>query len=193
LKKILNGYFTDTSFFIEEDQELEILYESFSSKYEGLFHLAFKEREHLSPALIFLYDLSVLFMRRLSQQADLEISREKIEVPLNEEDIALLLMELPLVLGSEHVCAEWIQIQWHALNQVFSELIYDYEGSVESYLKNLDENIHVADRIYFHLVEHKDSNAPFAFIATYSVASKQGAEHLPLMHAFDAFKEDQKS
>lgn len=192
MKKNLYGYFTDTSFFIEEDQDLEILYESFSNKYEGLFHLAFKEKDHLSPALIFLYDLSVMFLKKLSQQPDLEISRERIEVPLNEEEIELILMELPLVLGAEHICTEWLQIQWKALNQVFSTLIVDYEGTVESYLKSLDENIHVADRIYFHLVEQKDSIAPFAFIATYSVASKQGAKHLPLMHAFDAFKEDQK-
>lgn len=192
MKNILQGYFTKDSFYIEQCEGLEELYKSFTDKYEGLFHLAFKEKDHLSPALIFLHDLSSLFIKRLSEQADLEISREALELVLTDEDIQSLLRELPLVLGSEHINENWIQMQWQHLNQVFSAHISGVKGSVENYLKGLDENIHVADRIYFHLVEHKESSAPFAFIATYSVASEHGAKHLPLMHALDTFKDDQK-
>lgn len=192
MKEILYGYFTETSFYIEVCQGLEDLYESFSNKYEGLFHLTFKEKDRLSPAIIFLHDLSSLFLKRLSEQPDLEISRENIEVPLDNEDIDLLLKELPLVLGNEHINADWIRLQWQQLNGIFSKLISDTEGTVESYLKGLNDNIHVADRIYFHLVENKGSSRPFAFIATYSVKSGHGAKHLPLMHAIEEFKEDQK-
>lgn len=192
LKETLYGYFTETSFYIEACQGLEDLYESFSNKYEGLFYLTFKEKEALSPALVFLHDLSSLFLKRLSEQPDLEISREHIDVPLDHEDVDLLLVELPLVLGNEHINADWIHLQWAQLNGAFSKLISHREGSVESYLKGLNDNIHVADRIYFHLVENKGSDQPFAFIATYSVKSGNGAKHLPLMHAIEAFKEDQK-
>jgi non-specific serine/threonine protein kinase len=192
LKKILDAYFTQTSFIIEKCQGLDDLYNNFHNKYEGLFHLAFKGKEHLSPALIFMYDLSSLFLKRLSQQADLEISREKVQVPLRDEDIEVLLKELPLVLGAEYINDGWLQLQWEALNKVFSSLISHYEGSVESYLKKLDENIHVADRIYFHLVEHKGASVPFAFIATYSVEMEEGPKHMPLMHAFETFKDGQK-
>ena len=83
LKKNLHGYFTETSFYIDTCDGLEDLYKSFSNKFEGLFHLAFKEKDCLSPALIFLHDLSSLFIRRLSQQPDLEISIENIEFLLN--------------------------------------------------------------------------------------------------------------
>lgn len=192
MKETLYGYFTEKSFYIEACQGLEDLYESFSNKYEGLFYLTFKEKEHLSSAIIFLHDLSSLFLKRLSEQPDLEISREHIEVLLTNEDIDLLLKELPLVLGNEYINAAWIQLQWQELNSTFSKLIANTEGSVESYLKGLNDNIHVADRIYFHLVENKSSSRPFAFIATYSVRSGHGAKHLPLMHAIEEFKEDQK-
>lgn len=192
MKKILQGYFTDKSFYIEPCEGLEDLYKSFSNKYEGLFHLTFKEKDDLSPALIFLHDLSSLFIKRVSEQADLEILREKLELVLTDEDVQSLLKECPLVLGSEHINGTWIGIQWQHLNRVFSNYIATVEGTVEGYLKGLDENIHVADRIYFHLVEQKEVDVPFAFIATYSVASEHGAKHLPLMNALDAFKDDQK-
>ncbi|WP_240839313.1 DEAD/DEAH box helicase [Acidaminobacter sp. JC074] len=191
-KTLLYGYFTEDSFYIEKCLGLEDLYDSFSDKYEGLFNLTFKDKEHLSPGLIFLHDLSSLFLKRLSEQSDLEISRQDVEVPLLDEDLTLLLEELPLVLGAEHVTSEWLHLQWQHLNDVFSRLILDYEDTVEKFLNSLDENIHVADRIYFHLVENKQSDLPFAFIATYSVKTKSGAKHMPLMHAFETFKDDQK-
>ncbi|MDA8171874.1 MAG: DEAD/DEAH box helicase [Nitrospiraceae bacterium] len=47
-------------------------------------------------------------------------------------------------------------------------------------------------RVYFHLVENKRDDAPFAFLATYSTAlNSQGASrHLPLKYALEEFGED---
>lgn len=192
MKKLLCAYFTQETFYIEKCEEFEDLYKLFYDKYEGLFYLTFKGKKNLSPALIFLHDLSSLFIKRLSQQSDLEISREMIKIPLSDQDIITLIRKLPFVLGSEYVNEEWIRIQWQELNKVFARLIQGYEGLIVDYLENLDKNIHVADRIYFHLVEYEGNNSPFAFIATYSVEFEDGAKHMPLMHAFDTFKDNQQ-
>lgn len=192
MKDIIYGYFTEESFIIEIPEEQNELTKSFTVKYEGLFYLSFKEKDNLSPALIFLHDLSSLFIKRLTEQPDLEISRAYVEVPLTAEDVQSLLNERPLVLGAEHIDEHWLNIQWEQLHLVFKELIQEHEDSVEVFLTQLDENIHVADRIYFHLVENQQSDIPFAFIATYSEKKGKKAKHVPLMHAFEKFQDNQQ-
>ncbi|MDU9049273.1 MAG: hypothetical protein Q3M30_10500 [Candidatus Electrothrix sp. Rat3] len=50
-------------------------------------------------------------------------------------------------------------------------------------------------RIYFHLVENKNSDLPFAFLATY--ATRMGTEgesrHLPLKYALQEYQKDVSS
>jgi non-specific serine/threonine protein kinase len=47
-------------------------------------------------------------------------------------------------------------------------------------------------RVFFHLVENKDRNYPFAFLATYSTRlNPQGkSKHLPLKYALKEYESD---
>ena len=52
--------------------------------------------------------------------------------------------------------------------------------------------MHLVGRVYFHLVENKKGDAPFAFLATYSTGlNAQGtSRHLPLKYALEEFGKD---
>ena len=56
-------------------------------------------------------------------------------------------------------------------------------------MKNKD--INVAGRVFFHLVENKSGEYPFAFLATYSTETvdQKKAAHVPLKNALLEYKE----
>lgn len=48
----------------------------------------------------------------------------------------------------------------------------------------------MAERIFFHLVESKDEEYPFAFLATYATKDQEGRiRHMPLRYALEEFKQ----
>ncbi|MCD8286378.1 MAG: DEAD/DEAH box helicase, partial [Clostridia bacterium] len=52
-------------------------------------------------------------------------------------------------------------------------------------------HLHVPERIYFHLVEQKDEDYPFAFMATYAtIGERNKLRHMPLKYALTEFKSD---
>ncbi len=79
------------------------------------------------------------------------------------------------------------------MNQ-FAIEIKAYQGTVSMYFTERNSHINVAGRVFFHLVENKQGNEPFAFMATYS--SKPSASkktiHTPLKHALKECGGDQK-
>lgn len=195
MKEILNGYITDQSFVVEKphDESLEKLYEDFhEDKYKSLFYLALENKDlALSPCLLFLQEMGSLYIKNLIRLPEIELAREHIEYELSKEQIEELLESLPYLVGMEHVTESWVKNQCEALLGVFKKLIKESDQTVSGFFHEISENLHVADKVYFHLVEQRDANYPFAFMATYSVKKNQKAQHMPLKHAFDHFKKDQ--
>lgn len=176
MKEQLNSYITHDSFIIEKPAEEALLkrYERFAKdKYEGLFYLGLEEsQEGLSPGLNFLHELSAFYLKSLTRLPELELAREHIEHSLSEEDANELMETMPYILGMEHVNNSWITLQCNQILRVFKFLIKESDKSVEDFFHAISENIHVADKVYFHLVEQKEGEYPFAFMATYSVKRK---------------------
>ena len=77
-------------------------------------------------------------------------------------------------------------------NTAFQREIKAYQGTVEDFMKSYSSDVHLVGRIFFHLVESKKEDYPFAFLATYSTGlSKQGAsKHIPLKYALQEFGSD---
>ena len=199
--KLLGAYFLPNTFVIEEMVEpiteaMKIWIEAFETdKYSALYHLGFLNRENwFSPSLDFLHHIAEMLIKKISQQSDIEFSRETVEIYLPEEVLEKLRQEIPFVIGSEYVDDEWIQSTWEAMLVVFKTEIKSYEGTVARYFAEHNSNINVVGRVFFHLVENKDSQFPFAFMATYStkpVKSKR-AVHTPLKNALAEFEGDEK-
>ena len=104
-----------------------------------------------------------------------------------------LLEAVPFVIGAEYVTKEWIKNVFSKLNDIFAEEIAGYEGTVEMYLTEKNQKLHVPERVFFHLVENKDEEFPFAFLATYATKGEEGrVKHVPLKYALTEYKNERE-
>jgi len=206
-KAELNGYFTQNGFVVEEVDKRDskgegendpclLWAERFKAdRYQALFHLGFlKAEKWFSPSVEYLYAISELLITKLTRKVGIELERDAVEVSPSEDEIRKLLDEVPFSIGMEHVDARWITSIWNRLLEVFRNEIKEYEGKVATYFAEKDSNIHVAGRIFFHLVENKDDREPFAFMATYSKKPPKSKKtvHTPLKNALVEFKDNDK-
>jgi SNF2 family DNA or RNA helicase len=94
--------------------------------------------------------------------------------------------------GYEHIDRSWIEKCASCLLPVFQDEISSFPGKVVHYYENRLHHLSVPDRIFFHLVESRDSQFPFAFVATYSESSDGKITHQPLKIALDRYGQEQK-
>ena len=160
--------------------------------YETLYALAFQERPACFDAAgSFLCRVADRFASDLAVAPGLELSREKTEIAPSEDSLARLLCGVPFVLGSECVTEPWLKRQYRRLRDVFRQEIAAYSGTVALYFAEKSQKLHVPERIFFHLVESKDVEAPFAFLATYATKTETGKiRHVPLQYALTEYRED---
>lgn len=189
---------------IETDQALsdaalktqKIVFDRYSKDPDTwLFFLGFHEPEKdLSLSLHYFLSLSALFVRKLSRIPDLETLRHNACPEITENELDDLTQTLPLMTGSEYIDRDLLQTIWDGYQRAFSSTIGKHTGPVSSFFAALNPSIHLAGRVFFHLVENKSEGPPFAFMATYS--SGMGANgkprHLPLKHALSEFEQDRK-
>jgi len=199
--KQLNAYFTYEGFTVgeadpeaqDEIREWSGLFEA--DRYGALFHLGFSTKgKWLSPPLEYLYGIAEGLIRKISQHPELELERESIRVDLHDEEVGLLKEVLPFAIGMEYVDDVWIRRLWKDLLAVFRREIKAYDGTVARYFSEQNDNINIVGRVYFHLVELKEDEYPFAFMATYSTkpAKSRRAMHTPLKNALKEFDGDEK-
>ncbi len=177
----------------EQEEALAWLQEAASDKYRAIYKLGFKKREPwYSVSLNFLHDLTSEFINKLTRQPDLEILREHIELVLTDEECASYIDRMPFMTGMEFITPVWIYDFWRRLNGIFAEDMKNFTGLVQEYLTQHNDEIKIAGRVFFHLVENKaDNDYPFAFMATYSVAGENNkSRHISLKYALTEYKED---
>jgi len=197
----LNAYFLPKDFVIDEmlnqpEDTLNRWIEAFEAdKYRALFHLGFLKKEKwFSPSIEYLHHIAEMLIKKLSQQSEIEFYRDTMQVDLLEDELYRLKEELPFVIGMEYVDDDWMRAVWDRLLAVFRLEIKNYDGTVARYFTEYNSNINVVGRVFFHLVENKEDQYPFAFMATYStkpVKSKK-AVHTPLKNALEEFDGDEK-
>lgn len=141
--------------------------------------------QEYSQSVQYLYKVASTFVKHLVRNPDLEQLREKAKSVLEDNESEMLLTEAPYLNGAEHLDKYWLHCAWDRLNQAYSKDIKKHPGSVSEYFLAKNPDIHLIGRVYFHMVESKKEEYPFAFLATYakesSVTGK--ARHLPLKNA----------
>jgi len=153
---------------------------------EALLYLGFLDKSvSMSDSLSFLRIIAAEFVKKLSMNPDIEVLREKVVIAIEERDIEHFLQRAPYLNGIEYLNQGWILDIWDRLNQEFRIRINAFNGSVAELFSAYSPNIHLVGRVFFHLVESKKEEYPFAFLATYSAdVSKEGkSKHLPLKNA----------
>ena len=162
---------------------------------EALIFLGFEDRTvAISESLHYLRLIASTFIKKLSMNPDIEVLREKIVVEIEEEEIKQLLQKAPYLKGAEYLDQTWIEDVWGTLNHAFCNMIQIYKGSVEEFFAAFNPSVHLVGRVFFHLVESKKEEYPFAFLATYSAdVSKDGkSKHLPLKNAIADYGQNSK-
>lgn len=149
---------------MNEKEPLELLYDM------GLVENPTK----LTISGYFLYLIAEAFFKELTALPELELARQRVKVHPSEETVENLLEATPYAIGTEFVDAEWIRKLFAGLEKIFQREINSYNGTVAMYLAERNQNLHVPERVFLHLVENKDEEFPFAFMATY--ASKKRIE-----------------
>lgn len=174
---------------IEKDQILfqeEVYGRYLKNADKALLFLGFRGQSiPLHESLRYLHIVAALFVRNLSKNPDVELLREETIVGIEDEDIEHFLNNAPYLNGTEYLDRGWIKKVWDRLNQVFCIEINSFKGSVEEFFESYNPMVHLAGRVFFHLVESKKEEYPFAFLATYSAEVSKGgkSKHLPLKNA----------
>ena len=158
-----------------------------------LLVLGFSDQQvYLSPSLDYWRGFAGTFTKKLTRIPDLEILRHKVELLIEEDELRTHLDQAPLMIGSEYINAQLLEDVWTRLNKAFSTAIKSYKGSVEDFIRTYSPNARLVGRVFFHLVENRDDEYPFAFMATYTTRlNRQGrSKHLPLKHALQEYGDD---
>jgi len=177
---------TDTEDDINKSSRLlqKEVYKRFSTDADSwLLFLGFCDQQvPLSPSLDYWRNLAGDFARKLSRMPDLEVLRHNAKVLIEEDELRKHLDRAPMMIGSEYLSMNLLKALWAALNNAFTRAIKSYDGTVEDFIRTYSPNVHLVGRVFFHLVENKDNDYPFAFMATYSTRlNRQGkSKHLPL-------------
>lgn len=160
--------------------------------YKALFYFGFEDKHpDMSVSLSFLHGVCQSFIDNLSHDPDMEITRT-VQMP----DITVfldMLRGIPYAVGVEYVSAGWFASLWTELSAIFEKEISTWDGTVAAFLNTHNAKLNVADRVFFHLVENKSDEYPFAFLATYSTetSEQKKAAHAPLKNALLEYKDRQ--
>ena len=189
-----DGFCPDSGPEILSGEEQEFLARFETDRYHALYRMGLEERRPgLSPSAAFLYLISDTFFKKLTDLPDLELVREHAAAELTEGDAVRLLQAVPFAIGSEYVTADWLAQIFRKLGAIFSEEIAAYDGTVAMYLTEQNQRLRVPERIFFHLVENKDADFPFAFLATYATKGADGkVRHVPLQYALTEYQNERE-
>ncbi|GAB6144394.1 DEAD/DEAH box helicase [Desulfocicer niacini] len=144
----------------------------------------------LEPSLDFFRHLARTFVESLKKMPALEEIRDQSAVPWDNQTLENLLSAAPLMIGAEYLDLAFMTRLWQEMNQGFNRGIGESPLSVSEYLHGFSPHIHLAGRVYFHLVERKDDTLPFQFLATYTPEAANPGKHRPLHWALEAHRDN---
>ena len=139
----------------------------------------------------YIKEIASFFIDNLLSSTGIELEREKIEPEYEKEELDRIAGEVPFAPGSRYVDRKWVKRQLDVLLECYRKEISTFSQSVDIYFNMKNESLLFPSRIYFHLVEDKDTSYPFAFMATYTTKDEDGAvHHYPLRFALTEYKDD---
>lgn len=158
----------------------------------GIFYLATAELQTPLPAPFnFARDFGRAYLTRLCHTPDMEGQKEFPPIPPPESgELAAMTLGAPLMRGLEYLSPEVLSGWWVDLDDLVREEVRASSQTVQEYLRQQNPLWWMVGRVSFHLAENKrDSDHPFAFLATYAKRlSAQGRlQHLPLGQALQEY------
>ena len=194
-----DGYILDIPESCQEPRERHLRDAYAKNKWALLFQLGFESASRDDvPGMTFLHTFAGTFVRSLSMQPALEITRDETVFEPGEMDISNLLAAVPFGIGTEYISEAWLRQGYQHLLEYFCTSLKAYNGTVEMFLTERSQDLRIPERVFFHLVENRkpgaeiDEDYPFAFMATYTTRIKGRVRHQPLSYALKEFKGQQE-
>jgi non-specific serine/threonine protein kinase len=172
----------------------ELLRNFKEAPYKSLLYFGFEDKEpSMAVSLSFIHDICERFIFELSRDNEIEFTRKA--KPPSDEMIDGMFENIPFMTGAELADRDWLRAIWTGLSDAFEIEIEAWGGTAEDFLRSHKDGLNVVGRIFFHLVENKSEEFPFAFMATYSTGDKKSrkANHMPLKNALNEYKDDQET
>ncbi len=139
----------------------------------------------------YIKEIASFFIDNLLSSTGIELERENIAPLYEMEEIDRIVSEVPFAVGSRFVDRKWVKRELDVLLSCYRKEIASFSQSVDIYFNLKNEKLLFPSRIYFHLVENKDGDYPFAFMATYTTTDEEGkVHHYPLRFALTEYKDD---
>ncbi len=171
----------------------EEIFDRFHAEPSWLLFLSFCDQKVPLPAsLSYWRNFTALFAHKLSLTPDLELLRHNVKIAVDEDELQYALESAPMMTGAEYLTTRILRDSWEELHRAFAQAIETYQGSVAGFIKTYSPDVHLVGRVFFHLVEQKYKETPFAFLATYSTGlDNQGqSRHWPLKCALTEYAGD---
>lgn len=161
-----------------------------NDKYKMIYELYFFNNEdNLDISIKFLKYISDYYFERVITSPQLNFNKEKNHFNISDDEYDKIISTVPFVIGKEFITNEWIDNVFNKINEIFYQEINNYNGSLSEYFISKKKNVLIPSRIYFHLVENKrNSEYPFAFLATYTSIKDNVVKSFPLKNALEEYK-----
>jgi superfamily II DNA or RNA helicase len=145
----------------------------------------------LPPVLSYWRELGVRYVTALCAVPGIGEGHTKPPVPFPEDgQVDTMLAAVPAMTGAEYLTAEVLADLWRGMDAAFDAELAAARLSVQELLKSRHPAWNLVGRVHFNLAENrKDSDAPFAFLATYTtrLSTQAKAQHLPLAKALQEY------
>jgi len=112
--------------------------------------------------------------------------------PPADEALRTRVADAPPMLGVEYLSAPVLAALWGELDAALKRELAATKDTLQAFLKRRHAAWNLVGRVHFNLAENrKDSEAPFAFLATYTsrLSARGLAQHLPLSRALAEFSD----
>src|ERR1700680_1901652 len=141
----------------------------------------------LPPVFAWWREFGARYVTALCTQLESDTAHHKIRVAApSHEDLEGIALSAPPLTGAEYLTAAILDSLWHELDKAFGIELSETKCGVQDFLKRRNPAWNLVGRVHFNLAENrKDSDSPFAFLATYTtrLSAQAKAQHLPLGQA----------
>ena len=169
---------TDDAAALESELARRLMREFTRSVGHGLLQMGASEVGTALPAaLAYWRDFAARYIAAACGVPQDDRRRARVAV-LESVELAELVLAVPPMRGAEYASPQVLAALWDELAQVFESELVRSKLPLQEFLNARHAAWNVVGRVHFHLAENRgDSEAPFAFMATYT--SRLGAQAKP--------------
>ena len=141
----------------------------------------------LPPVYSYWREFGARYVTALCTQQDSDASRKGVRVAAPPDDeLEGMTLAAPPMIGAEYLTSPVLAALWQELDAAFGIELSESKCGVQDFLRRRNPAWNLVGRVHFNVAENrKDSDAPFAFLATYTtrLSAQAKAQHLPLGQA----------